>query len=131
MPGQAVNADWAGVHAIRVLGADAATGSLVYAVFFATMTGVRFLGDALRSRLGATRTMRLAGGVASLGFGLVLLAGVLNAPTGTRVGSDIAGWSLAGAGMALVWPIVVSTIAVLSGAERTLSSVTAIGYGGD
>ena len=62
MPGQAVNADWVGVHAIRVLGADAATGSLVYAVFFATMTGVRFLGDALRSRLGATRTMRLAGG---------------------------------------------------------------------
>lgn len=122
--------DWAGVHAIRVLGADAATGSLVYAVFFATMTGVRFLGDALRSRLGATRTMRLAGGVASLGFGLVLLAGVLDAPIGSRVGCAIAGWSLAGAGMALVWPIVVSTLGVLSGAERTLSSVTAISYGG-
>ena len=103
MPGQAVNADWAGVHAIRVLGADAATGSLVYAVFFATMTGVRFLGDALRSRLGATRTMMLAGGVASLGFGLVLLAGVLNAPIGTRVGSDIAGWSPAGPWQVRAW----------------------------
>jgi hypothetical protein len=122
--------DWAGVHAIRVLGADAATGSLVYAVFFATMTGVRFLGDALRGRLGAAKTMRLAGGVASLGFGLVLLASILNAPIGTRVGCAIAGWSLAGAGMALVWPIVVSTLGVLSGAERTLSSVTAISYGG-
>lgn len=44
--------DWSGVHATRVLGADPAIGSVVYGVFFAAMTVVRFCGDALRRRLG-------------------------------------------------------------------------------
>ncbi|MGP4096215.1 MFS transporter [Nonomuraea sp. KM90] len=120
--------DWAGVHATRVLGADPATGSLVYTVFFVAMTLVRFVGDALRTRLGVVRTTRLAGATATAGYGLVLLAGVL--PASARVGCAMAGWALAGAGMAVVWPIVASLLGSADGAARRLSAVTTISYGG-
>lgn len=114
--------DWAGVHATRVLGADPATGSLVYTVFFGAMTVVRFVGDAVRTRLGGPVTIRLAGGVATAGYGLVLLSGALSS-----VGVAMAGWVLAGAGMAMVWPIVVSALGAAGG---RLSAVTMISYGG-
>ncbi|MFB4289881.1 MFS transporter [Nonomuraea sp. ATR24] len=120
--------DWAGLHATRVLGADPATGSLVYTVFFVAMTVVRFTGDALRSRLGAGRTIRLAGSTATAGYGLVLLAGTL--PASARVECAMAGWALAGAGMAVVWPIVASRLGAADGASRRLSAVTTISYGG-
>ncbi|MEU4575219.1 MFS transporter [Nonomuraea sp. NPDC023979] len=120
--------DWAGLHATRVLGADPATGSLVYTVFFVAMTVVRFTGDALRSRLGAGRTIRLAGSTATAGYGLVLLAGTL--PASARVECAMAGWALAGAGMAVVWPVVASRLGAADGAARRLSAVTTISYGG-
>ena len=114
--------DWAGVHATRVLGADPATASLVYTVFFGAMTVVRFVGDAVRTRLGGPRTIRLAGGIATAGYALVLLSGAL-----PSVGVAMAGWVLAGAGMAMVWPIVVSALGAAGG---RLSAVTMISYGG-
>jgi fucose permease len=114
--------DWAGVHATRVLGADPATASLVYTVFFGAMTVVRFVGDAVRTRLSGPRSIRLAGGIATAGYALVLLSGVL-----PSVGVAMAGWVLAGAGMAMVWPIVVSALGAAGG---RLSAVTMISYGG-
>ncbi|WP_327585135.1 MFS transporter [Nonomuraea sp. NBC_00507] len=122
--------DWAGVHATRTLGGDPATGSLVYTVFFAAMTLVRFVADAVRARLGAVRTIRLAGGAATAGYGLVLLAGALPAAASTRVACAIAGWALAGAGMAVVWPIVTSLLGAADGSAQRLSMVTTISYGG-
>lgn len=120
--------DWAGVHATRVLGADPATGSLVYTVFFAAMTLVRFVGDAVRARLGTT--IRLAGGTAVIGYGLVLLAGVLPGSGSVPIGCAMAGWALAGGGTAMLWPIVISTLGSVAGNSRRLSTVTAISYGG-
>ncbi len=119
--------DWAGVHATRVLGADPSTASLVYAVFVAAMTVVRFAGDAVRSRLGAPTTVRLAGVTATAGYGLVLLSGALPAATPTRVACATAGWALAGAGMALVWPVVISALGAAGG---RLSAATTISYSG-
>lgn len=123
--------DWAGVHATRVLGAAPFIASLVYTVFFAAMTIVRFAGDAVRARLGAAATMRLAGGTAAAGHTLVLLSGVLPAAMPARVACATAGWALAGAGMAVVWPIVISTLG--SASARTggrLSLATAVSYSG-
>jgi MFS family permease len=122
--------DWAGVHAIRVLGAEPATASLVYMVFFAAMTLVRFLGDGLRARLGAPVTVRLAGGTAVIGYGLVLLAGSLTGLPPLGIGCAMTGWALAGAGMAMLWPIVLSTLGSVATASRSLATVTAISYGG-
>ncbi|MEV6282147.1 MFS transporter [Kribbella sp. NPDC051770] len=119
--------DWAGVHATRVLGADPAIGSLVYTAFFVAMTVVRFVGDPVRARLGPTATIRYAGAVATAGYGLVLLSVVAPA---AQVGTAMAGWILAGAGMAVVWPVVVSTLGSSGASGRRLSSVTTISYGG-
>jgi MFS family permease len=122
--------DWAGVHVTRVLGADPATGSLVYTVFFATMTAVRFAGDSLRDRLGAAASLRAGGLVAGCGYGLVLLAGALPGTVAGKVGCALVGWVMVGAGMAMVWPIVLSTLGAARGSAARLSVVTTISYGG-
>ncbi|WP_020390043.1 MFS transporter [Kribbella catacumbae] len=119
--------DWAGLHATRVLGATPAVGSLVYTAFFVAMTVVRFAGDPIRARLGPALTIRIAGGTATAGYGLVLLAGAIQTP---RVGTAIVGWVLAGAGMAVVWPVVVSALGTSGASAPRLSTVTTISYGG-
>ncbi len=120
--------DWAGVHARRVLGADLATASLAYTFFFAAMTGTRLVGDPIRARLGAARVVFLAGLVASAGYGLVLATTFL---TSGAIVVALAGWLLAGAGMALVWPVVSSTVgSVFPHRARGLSLVTTLAYGG-
>lgn len=118
--------DWAGVHATRVLGAGPATASAIYTLFFAAMTVVRFLGDPVRARLGAALTVRLTAGAATAGYGLVLLAPRL--PAGAAIAT--AGWVLVGAGMALVWPVVVSALGAADESAGRLSAVTTISYGG-
>lgn len=120
--------DWAGVHATRVLGTDPATASAGYLVFFSAMAAVRFVGDALRARLGAATTLRVAGATATTGYALVLLAGALPRIASGPVACALTGWALAGAGMAMVWPVVTSTLGA-AGARR-LSAVTTISYGG-
>jgi MFS family permease len=122
--------DWAGVHATRVLHADPSVASLVYTVFFAAMTVVRFAGDAVRARLGASTTLRLAGGTAAAGHGLVLASGALPAAAPTRVACATAGWALAGIGMALVWPVVLSALGAAGAAGRRLSAATTVSYSG-
>lgn len=123
--------DWAGVHGTRVLGADPATASLAYTVFFVAMTAVRLAGDAVRARLGAVITVRSAGCAATAGYGLVLLAGVLpDAGAAGRVGCAFAGWALVGAGIATVWPIVTSALGSARRAAGRISTVTMISYGG-
>jgi hypothetical protein len=119
--------DWAGVHATRVLGATPAVGSLVYTTFFVAMTVVRFAGDPVRARLGPALTIRIAGATATAGYGLVLLAGATQTP---RIGTAIVGWVLTGAGMAVVWPVVVSALGTSGASARRLSTVTTISYGG-
>lgn len=119
--------DWAGVHATRVLGADPSVGSLVYTAFFVAMTAVRFVGDPVRARFGPTATIRYAGSIATAGYGLVLLSSVIGT---VQVGTAMAGWILAGAGMAVVWPVVVSALGSSGASGRRLSAVTTISYGG-
>jgi hypothetical protein len=120
--------DWAGVHAVRVLGADPAAASFVYVAFLAAMTAARFAGDAVRARLGAARTVRLAGLTASVGYAFVLTAPMLG-PAGFA--AALWGWLLTGAGTALVWPVVSSVIgAATRGAASRLSVVSAVSYAG-
>lgn len=123
--------DWAGVHAVRVLGAGPATASMMYAVFFAAMTVVRFAGDTVRARLGGPLTLRMAGVLATAGYALVLVSGGVPAATPVRVGCAVAGWALTGAGMAVVWPVVVSAVgAAGGGGGGRLSAITTISCSG-
>ena len=122
--------DWSGVHATRVLGASAAMGSLVYTAFFAAMTLARFAGDALRARLGAAAAVTTGGYVASCGYGLVLVSGALPGAVSTKVACALTGWVLAGIGMAVVWPVVLSTLGTAGRSAAFLSTVATISYGG-
>lgn len=126
--------DWAGVHATRMLEADPSTAALGYTVFFVAMTVIRFIGDALRARLGAATTIRLAAGTATVGYALVLLAGTLPTDRSGRIGCALAGWALAGVGIAVVWPVVTSGLGAAATAGQPasagrLAAVTAISYG--
>lgn len=121
--------DWSGVHATRALGADPAVGSVAYGVFFAAMTLVRFCGDSLRRRLGPVLTVRITSSVAVVGYALVLTSALL--PTAPlAIATAIVGWALAGAGSALIWPIIIGTLATAGETRRTLAFVTMISYGG-
>jgi MFS family permease len=120
--------DWAGVYARQVLGVDPATASLAYTLFVASMTAVRLLGDAARSRIPADRVVLLAGLTGTAGYAIVLLAPAVR---GAAPAVTLTGWALAGAGMALIWPVVSSTIGVaFPGRAKGLSMVTTLSYGG-
>ncbi|GAB3834630.1 MFS transporter [Dactylosporangium cerinum] len=112
----------------QVLGVDPATASLTYTMFFAAMTAIRLLGDAIRSRVRAPRVVLLAGLTATTGYATVLLAPAIG---GAALPVALSGWVLVGAGMALIWPVVSSTLgAAFPGRAKDLSLVTTISYGG-
>ncbi|MGI5128303.1 hypothetical protein ACQEVB_15940 [Pseudonocardia sp. CA-107938] len=121
--------DWAGVHAARVLGAAPALAAVASTVFFAAMTVLRLSGAAVRTRLGAARTLRLGGLTAAAGHGIVLLAG-LPPDLPLRLGVAALGWVLAGAGLALVWPTVAGAVGAASRSAGHLAAVTTISYAG-
>ncbi|MGX1933909.1 MFS transporter [Microbacterium resistens] len=118
--------DWAGIHATRVLGAEPAAGAALYAVFFAAMTAVRFAGDHLRARVAAPALVVAAAAATVLGFVLVLLSPAV--AEGARLPVAGSGWALAGAGTALVWPIVIGGLGAAVVDPARLSVVTTIGY---
>ncbi|MDF5758315.1 MFS transporter [Spongiactinospora sp. TRM90649] len=121
--------DWAALHARWVLGADPALAPLAYTIFSVAMTAVRLLGDPLRARLGAVRTIRLAGIIATCGYVLVLGAGAV--PESLSVVCAWTGWGLAGVGLATVIPVIFSAVGASGGAVgRALAMVTAFGYTG-
>lgn len=120
--------DWAAVHARQVLQVSPATAPLAFTIYSVAMTTVRLFGDGLRGRLGAPRTIRLAGIIAAAGYLLVLLA---PAAGGLRLPSAWAGWALAGVGLATIVPVVFSAVGSAGSASgRTLSTVTMCGYAG-
>jgi hypothetical protein len=119
--------DWSGVHATRVLGAAPALAAFASVAFFGAMTVLRLAGAGVRTRFGATGTLRLGGVTAAAGHGVVLLAGVL---PDLRLATAALGWVLAGAGLALVWPTVASAVGAASRSAGQLSAVTTISYAG-
>ncbi|MCO5971721.1 MFS transporter [Actinoallomurus soli] len=120
--------DWAAMHARRVLGASADLAPLSFTVYSVAMTTMRLLGDRLRGRLGAGRTLRLAGAVAAGGYALVLLA---PSAGGAALGCAWAGWILVGIGLATVVPVGFSSAgADPASAGRTIALLTSFTYGG-
>jgi MFS family permease len=120
--------DWAALHARWVLDADPAAAPLAYTVFAVAMTTVRLLGDPIRARLGPVRTIRLAGLLATCGYGLVLTSPATG-PLATAVAWT--GWGLAGVGLATVVPVIFSAVGAAGGpVGKALALVTASGYSG-
>ncbi|MGZ3216102.1 MFS transporter [Paracoccus sp. T5] len=116
--------DWAAVYLQREMGASLALAGWGFAACAGTMAVMRFLGDGLRRRFGAVRTLRASTGLAMAGLAMAGLSGT--------PGPAIAGFALAGIGIANMVPIAFSAAGNVPGlaAGMGLSVVTMMGYSG-
>ena len=116
--------DWAAIYLGKEMGADVSTAGLAFAFFCGTMAIMRFLGDAMRDRLGAVQTMRISGFIAAAGM---LVGGI--APNAWFA---IAAFAVAGIGIANMVPIAFSAAGNQPGLSpgAGISLVTMMGYSG-
>ncbi len=116
--------DWAAIYLQKELGADAFVSGLGFAFFAGAMAAMRFLGDTVRNRCGAVRTLRLSGMIGAAG----LMGGAL-APFD---GVAIASFALAGLGVANMVPVLFSAAGnhPRLPAASAISIVTMVGYSG-
>jgi fucose permease len=116
--------DWAAIYLQNELGAAQATSTLAFAFFSAAMAVVRFAGDAVRNRFGAVRTLRLSALIAMLGLGATVMA-----PSEMTA---IAGFALAGIGVANMVPVIFSAAGNHPGLApgTAIAFVTMLGYSG-
>ena len=116
--------DWAAIYLSKELGATVAVSGFAFAAFSATMALMRFLGDTIRDRFGAVRTLRVSATISAAG----MLAGAL-APSAPLA---IAAFAFAGLGIANTVPIAFSAAGNHPGLPRGagLAVATFTGYSG-
>jgi fucose permease len=113
--------DWLGVAVIDGYGADAALGSLTFAVFLGAMTVGRWFGPGLLDRWGRVPTVRVMAAFALAGLALVVFGGSLAVA--------VAGAALWGLGTALGFPVGMSAAGDdPAHAAGRVSVVASIGY---
>jgi predicted MFS family arabinose efflux permease len=113
--------DWTAVYLVDVTGASEGTAGRAYAVFALTMAAGRLGGDAVVARLGAVRTVRLSGVLATIGGALVVVA---RTPL-----PAFAGFALLGAGIACVVPLAFAAAGRAGDhPARSIAGVASIAY---
>jgi MFS family permease len=122
--GEGSAGDWSAVYLHVNLGSSAALAAAGLAAFSVTMAAGRVAGDRLASRFGSVRLVRGSGLVAGLGLAVGLLIG-------TPVAA-VAGFALLGAGLAGIFPQIVSSAARLDPARagRNIGRIAAVAYTG-
>ncbi|GAB4022483.1 MFS transporter [Spirosoma koreense] len=98
--GEGVALDWSAVYLRETLGASSQIAALGFGAFSLTMTGFRFLGDAVLPKIGAKRWLQIGGLVAAAGL---IIAIILPYPM-----TALIGFALLGAGCSLGAPILYS-----------------------
>lgn len=116
--------DWSALYLNRELGATLTVAALGAGAMHGTMTVVRLMGDGIRDRFGAVRTMQVSG--------VVALVGMLIAGFATHAYVAIAGFALCGIGVSNMVPIAFSAAGNLPGMAKGvgISVVTIMGYSG-
>ncbi|HOZ34731.1 MAG TPA: MFS transporter, partial [Tabrizicola sp.] len=116
--------DWAAIYLQKELGSDLFVSGLGFAFFAGAMAVMRFLGDTVRNRFGAVRTLRLSGLLGAAG----MMGGAL-APTDWVA---IASFAVAGLGVANMVPILFSAAGNHPNlpSASAISIVTMVGYCG-
>lgn len=122
--GEGSAGDWSAVYLHTNLHAAPGVAALGIVAFSAAMTAGRIAGDQLAARFGPAALVRGSGLLAGLG-----LAGGLLIPSAAAA---IAGFALLGAGLAGIFPQVVSTAGRLDPARagRNISTIAAVSYTG-
>jgi MFS family permease len=119
---------WSGVFLHDELNATLATASLGYIGFAVCQTGVRLIGDRLHDRYGAPVLFRWSGALGVAGLALAVL--------GPGPVLAIAGFTLMGAGLAVLLPIIFSAVGHggtdegAAGAAAALSRFSTLTYAG-
>jgi MFS family permease len=116
--------DWGALYLGQELAADPFTSGLGFALFSGAMAVMRFLWDSVRNRFGAVLTLRASAVAAAAGLLIVAIAPV--------TGIALAGFVLAGFGVANMVPILFSAAGNYPGfaAGAAISTVTMVGYAG-
>lgn len=116
--------DWAAIYLQKELGSDVFVSGLGFAFFAGAMAVMRFMGDSVRNRFGAVRTLRISGLLGAAG----LMGGAL-APTDWIA---IASFAVAGLGVANMVPIMFSAAGNHPNlpSASAISIVTMVGYCG-
>lgn len=121
---EGVMLDWSAVFLSEVRMVSSSQAGLGYAIFTASMTTARMLGDDWVKRLGSARTMELGG--------VCAFAGLLIATVVPIWQLTLVGYALVGLGCANIVPILFS----LAGRQKAISpslaipAVTTLGYAG-
>jgi fucose permease len=121
--GEGAAGDWSAVY-IHDLGSSAGVAAVGLAAFSVTMAAGRVVGDRLASRFGSVALVRVSGLVAGLGLAAGLL---IRSPV-----AAIAGFALLGAGLAGIFPQIVSSAARLDPehAGKNIGRIAAVAYTG-
>ena len=116
--------DWAAIYMQKELGSDVFVSGLGFAFFAGAMALMRFLGDTVRNRLGAVRTLRISGWLGAAG----MMGGAI-APNEWVV---IVSFFVAGLGIANMVPILFSAAGNHPSlpSASAISIVTMVGYCG-
>ncbi|WP_040853717.1 MFS transporter [Phyllobacterium sp. YR531] len=116
--------DWAALYLKQERGADIATAGFAFAAFSGTMSIMRFLGDGVRNRFGAVKTLRVSA--------LIGAAGLLVASIAPTPWIAILAFAFSGLGIANMVPIAFSAAGNQPGTSSgiALSMVTLMGYSG-
>ena len=116
--------DWAALYLNKELGADLGRSGLAFAFFAGSMAMMRFLGDAVRNRFGAVKTLRLSAFAGT--------AGMMIAAIAPNDSAAIAGFALCGLGVANMVPILFSAAGNFAGIGpgAGIATVTMMGYSG-
>jgi MFS family permease len=122
--GEGSAGDWSAVYLHTDLGTSAGVAAAGLAAFSVTMAAGRVVGDRLAARFGPVRLVRVSGLLAGLGLAAGLLIGTPAAA--------IAGFALLGAGLAGIFPQIVSSAVRLdpSRAGRNIGRIAAVAYSG-
>ncbi|GAB7185135.1 MFS transporter [Kitasatospora sp. Ki12] len=113
--------DWSGVYLRDVTGASATVAAASYTAFSLTMAVSRLAGDTAIRRLGAVRTTRLGGAVATAGGLLVVAA---DSPA-----LAIPGFALIGIGIAVIVPLAFAAAGRIgTNASQAIAGVATVTY---
>ncbi|WP_137110312.1 MFS transporter [Rhodobacter sp. SY28-1] len=116
--------DWAAIYMQKELGSDVFVSGLGFAFFAGAMALMRFLGDTVRNRLGAVRTLRISGWLGA--------AGMMGGAVATADWMVIVSFFVAGLGIANMVPILFSAAGnhPRLPSANAISIVTMVGYCG-
>jgi MFS family permease len=130
--GEGSAGDWSAVYLHVDLGTSPGVAAVALGAFSVTMAAGRLAGDRLAARFGPVRLVRASGLVAGLGLAGGLLASSVAGLRPLGPAAAIAGFALLGAGLAAIFPQIVTVAAALDPAQsgRNIGRIAAVAYSG-